>query len=320
MKRLPSWKYDFRALHRTITIGGICNFLVSFRSPTRLRILRSLMVTGPKATAFSLGKSLRQSPSLISKSLLFLETAGLVKVYEEKPWRTGLSSKAFGLTFLGFLVGLNSYIMRFDIDEASLFQNIRRIEELLLDLRSMGEGLLLSAQQILKTTSLTTNRPVDDEIEDAVRLHGHLISLISNKWSFFHKMGVAGIARTSLLMATDAHVFWPEALDSQGFQVIERLIYDALKSKNQLFDRLRQEEFTTSFLLLDIGAVERKHTIPFLEASRGSAMFDVRMARSSVAKQWFSAIAKDEELRNKVLEYLSLRVEALTSIRELLRR
>jgi hypothetical protein len=216
-------------------------------------------------------------------------------------------------------VGLNSYFALFDLDEDSL-SGVIDVFERVLDFRTAGQALLATAREFLKTKSLTTGSPIRDEVDDAVQLHGHLMPLISAKWAFFKKMGIIDLARASLLNACDIRVTWTEAQDKRGWKRMEMLIYEQLKSRNQLhlLDKLQQDEFTTSFLMLDIGEVERKHMIPFLSASLASAKFDAHIARSDLARQWFCTIAKDEELRGRVLDYVGLRIDALTHIRELL--
>jgi hypothetical protein len=286
-----------------------------------MRILRLLSVNGSKTTPYGLSKSLKQAPSFIARSVSFLQAAGLVRLNEERPWRTGLQSRKYGPTFLGLLVGLNSYFALFDLDRASL-SGLIDVFERIPDFRTAGQALLATAREFLKTKSLTTGRPIRDEIDDAIQLHGHLMPLISAKWPFFEEMGIIDLARASLLNASDMPVIWTETQDKRGWRRMEMLIYEQLKSRNQLhlLDKLQQDEFTTSFLMLDIGEVERKHMIPFLSASLASAKFDAHIARSDLARQWFCAIAKDEELRGRVLDYVGLRIDALTHVRELLGR
>jgi len=318
MAKLPSWKYQFRDLHLARTVGDICAVL-TVMSPTRVKILRHILVEGQK-TAYSLGKALKLRPFLAGRSLTFLQRAGLVKFEEEKPWRTGKKTRVFGLTLRGFLVGINSYGHLFEVDETSGFKAAEEWQKRLPGLRTIADGLETTAQLFVKLKSLTTGRTVGEEIENAIQFHGHLIPLISSKWNLFRENGVDHIAKASMLVASNCHVFWGEAEDESTLRGIDALVYERLKKGNalHLLEKFRQDEFTTSFLMLDIGAVDKRHILPYLEASIGSARFDVEVTKSELASFWFSVIAKDKELRERVLQYVSLRVDALTNIRQLL--
>jgi hypothetical protein len=288
----------------------------------RLKIIRHVLVQGPKS-AYRLGKALHLRPFLAGRSLRFLQEAGLVKFEGEKPSKAGKPSKVFGLTLRGLLVGINSYVKGFEVDETSLVKAAQELDEIMRP-SGISSGVA-DATRAFETTvtlgvklrSLTTGRTIGEELDNAIQYHGHLIPLISNKWKLFQETGIDHFAKFSLLAASNSHIFWEEARETT-WAPINALVYDWIKKDNAFLKKLRQDEFTAGFLMFVVVAYGKSHILPFLEPSIGSAFFEALVARLEPLSRWFGVIAKDKELRETVLEYVTLRIDALTEIRKLL--